>query len=289
MFCLLGYLTYRSLNAKVWFIRNVNYYLAARYLPAVIGLCTKALFTTTTSTLRRVLPFIHLADQKRATKKYLLEHTVCARYFPITRRFNWTIGFLVLGNLAFVFSLALKASLLNVEDTGRGVWLVSVRLPFAVFLGFTYLLATSISIWITIQYAGCSTGLKENWDPTSLADIILLFTPADTVPKLDHALNQTHWYRMLRESKARYRLGYWKITSMAEPTPLIIYGIREIGTVDPTASARHLHRLTRYIDQRSPLPPCCRRCDRMRQLPDQPIARYVCFSTFDIIRQQQFT
>lgn len=278
MFCLLGYLTYRSLFVKVWSVRNVNYYLAARYLPAVIGLCTKALFTTTTSTLRRMLPFIYLADQKNTTKKYPLEQTICARYFPIPRRWNWTIGFLVLGNITFLLGLAAKASLFNVEDTGLGVWQISVRLDPAIYLSFAYLLAISTNVFITFAYAGCSTGLKENWDPTSLADIILLFTPTATVPKLDHALNNTRWYRMIRKSKARYRLGYWKITGLAEPTSPVIYGIREIGTIDSTASTRHLQRLNRYMDQRSPLTPCCRRFDRMRHFADQPLVRYVCFS-----------
>ena len=273
IFGLLGYLIYRSQFEIPWKIRNVNYYLAARYLPAVIGVCTNALFSTTTSTLRRILPFIHLADQKNTTSKYRLEHTVCARYFPLSQKIDWRICFLLFGNLAIHFTIAAKATLFNVEVAEGGVWSVSIRLGPAVFLSFTYLLAASINVFIIIRYAGCSTGLKENWDPTSLADIILLFTPTDTVPRLDHALDYTYWYPMVRKSKARYRLGYWKITNSAEPTPPIVYGIREIGAIIPTNGTRHLQRFNNYMDRKSPLTPCCRHSDRLGQLPDQSLVR----------------
>ncbi|KAG9677832.1 hypothetical protein KCU99_g4411, partial [Aureobasidium melanogenum] len=226
IFGLLGYLIHRSLSSSVWTIRNVNYYLAARYLPAVIGVCTNTLFSSTTSTLRRFLPFIHLANQKNVRQKYWMEHTVCARYFPLSQRVDWRIWFLICGNLTVHFTIAAKATLFNVEDTGRGVWLVSVRLVSAAFLAFTYLLVASINIFIAIRYASRSTGLKQNWDPTSLADIILLFAPTDTVPKLDHSLDYIKWYNMFWHSGVKYRLGYWRITNSTEPS--IIYGIREI-------------------------------------------------------------
>lgn len=279
IFCLLGSLIYRSLYEKSWKIRNVNYYLAARYLPAIIGVCTNALFSTTTSTLRRILPFIHLADQKN---KYRLEHTVCARYFPLSQKLDWRIGFLAFGNLIVHFTIAAKATLFNVEVTKGGGWSVSVRLSPAVFLSFTYLLAASINVFITMRYAGCSTGLKENWDPTSLADIILLFTPTDTVPKLDHALDYTYWYQMVRKSKARYRLGYWKITNTGESTPPIIYGIREIGLAVPTNNRKQLKHFNNYLSRKSPLTPCCRHSDRLGQLRDQPLIRYACVLSFDV-------
>jgi hypothetical protein len=275
---LLGYLTYRSRSAQVWNIHNVNYYLAARYLPAVIGVCTNILFLSTLSTLRRILPFIHMADQKNTTTKHRMEHTVCARYFPSTTRWTWLITFTQSATFVFQFTLAAKATLFDVEDTGHGIWLVSVRLGSAVFLGFTYLLAASTNVFIMIRYAGRNTGLKENWDPTSLADIILLFTPADTVPAVSHPLNSMDWYQMFRESKARYRLGYWKIIGTAESAPRVIYGIREIGTVTPTNSTRYLRRFNDYMVQKIPLTPCCRYSDRLEQLPDQPLVGYVCVS-----------
>lgn len=290
---LLGYLIHRSRSERVWTIRNVNYYLAARYLPAVIGVCTNALFTTTTSTLRRILPFIHLADQKNTNNKYQMQHTVCARYFPLSRRLNGIIGFLVMGNLAFHLTLAAKATLFNVEDTGRGAWLVSVRLFYAVLLGFTYLLATLITVFIAIKYAGCNTGLKDNWDPTSLADIILLFAPVNIKPNLNHPLHYNQWYRMVHAAKPRYRLGYWKITNTAKNTPPIVYGIRMTDAVVPTDSARHSQVTDDCIDavtptddtrdpqgtnhcmnQQSPLSSCCDDPERSGQLPKS----YVCFS-----------
>ena len=170
----------------------------------------------------------------------------------------------------------MKASLFRIQDTGQGVWLVSVRQTPAVFLCFTYLLATSINVFIATKYAGCSTGLKENWDPTSLADIILLFTPADTVPTLSHPLNHFRWYRMFCNSKTRYRLGYWKILGTTEPTPPIIYGLREIGTITPTENARHLQCFNNYMSQMSSLTPYCRYCERLRQLPARHLHQYVC-------------
>jgi hypothetical protein len=282
IFGLLGYLIYRSRFARVWTIRNVNYYLAARYLPAVIGVCTTALFSTTTSTLRRILPFIHLADQKNASSKYGWQHTLCARYFPLTGENDLRAAFLIFGNLTIQSTIAWKATLFKVEDTGGGVWLVSVRLIPAVFLGFTYLLAISINLFIMIKYADCNTGLKENWDPTSLADIILLFTPADSVPTLSHALDSGQWYKMISRSEMRYRLGYWEITNTAEPTPPIVYGIREIDAVTPPTGTKHLQRFNDYMannytDQESSPAPCCQHSDRLGQLHNQPLVGYVCY------------
>lgn len=273
IFGLLGYLIHRSLSSSVWTIRNVNYYLAARYLPAVIGVCTNTLFSSTTSTLRRFLPFIHLANQKNVRQKYWMEHTVCARYFPLSQRVDWRIWFLICGNLTVHFTIAAKATLFNVEDTGRGVWLVSVRLVSAAFLAFTYLLVASINIFIAIRYASRSTGLKQNWDPTSLADIILLFAPTDTVPKLDHSLDYIKWYNMFWHSGVKYRLGYWRITNSTEPS--IIYGIREIRAVSPPNNTENLRRFNDYMDQKGALDSCCRQIDSRGRLPDQSSSRYV--------------
>ncbi|KAH0341104.1 hypothetical protein KCU81_g6515, partial [Aureobasidium melanogenum] len=270
---LLGYLIHRSLSSKRWEIRNVNYYLAARYLPAVIGVCTNALFTSTTSTLRRFLPFIHLADQKHFLNKYWVGQTVCARYFPLSQRFHWKIWFLICGNLTIHFTIAAKATLFTVADNG-GHWLVSVRLISAAFLAFEYLLIASINIFIAIRYASCSTGLKANWDPTSLADIILLFAPSDTVPKLKHSLDYIRWYNMFSRSGPKYRLGYWRITNAAEPRPSIIYGIREINPVSPPTNTKHLRCFNDYMDQKGSLDSCCQHIDILRRLSDQPSSRF---------------
>jgi hypothetical protein len=277
---LLGYLACRSRSAKVWDIHNVNYYLAARFLPAVIGVCTNILFSNIASTLRRILPFINMADQKNAKSKYRMEQTIGARYFPFAPMLwkEWLMCFLFASNYAFHLTLLAKASLFNVEDTGRGVWHVSVRLGPAIYLCFTYLIAASISVFIAISYAGCSTGLKKDWDPTSLADIILLFMPSDAVPNLDHSLHYGRWDQMIRKSKSRYRLGYWKMTNMGESPPLIVYGIREIVTDNPTDSTRHPRQTNDCMDHQRPLTPCNQCSERLEQLPDQHSVRYVCSS-----------
>ncbi|KAH0401455.1 hypothetical protein KCU89_g4145, partial [Aureobasidium melanogenum] len=230
MLGLLGYLIHRSRSASVWTIRNVNYYLAARYLPAVVGVCTQTLYRTTASTLRRMLPFIHLADQRKPIFNRWMEHTICARYFPLSLRYYQTIWFLYLGNFAIMFTIATKATLFDVEDTGPGAWQVSVRLASAEYLAFMYLVIASINVFITIQYASCSTGLKEDWDPTSLADIVLLFTPMDKLPDLSYGLNDYRWHDMVRHSTERLRLGYWMLSNSTESAPSIIYGIR-VATV----------------------------------------------------------
>jgi hypothetical protein len=131
-----------------------------------------------------------------------------------------------------------------------------------------------------IRYAGRSTSLKVNWDPTSLADMILLFTPADSVANLSHALDYIDWYGMVRKSKARYRLGYWKFTNTVDSTPSVVYGIREMGTATPTNDPRHLQQFNNHMDQKAPLTPCCRHSDRLGQLHDQPLVRYVCLPFF---------
>lgn len=277
MLGLLGYLIQRSLSERVWTIRNVNYFLAARYLPAVIGTCTNSLFSSTASTLRRILPFIHLADQKNATNKYRIEHTICARYFPLSKKSNWTIWLLNFGNFTIGFTIAAKATLLATEETESGVWQVSVRQASAVYLVFMYLIITSISVFIVIRYASANTGLKKDWGPTSLADIILLFAPIDKAPNLNHGLNSTRWYRMLRDSRAKFRLGYWKVTDQTSSTSSIIYGIQEVGAVSSINDTKHLRRFNDYMDENGSLSSCCRHLDHSKRFSGQSSPRYVRF------------
>lgn len=62
----LEYLLYRARLGSTWTVRNVNYYLTARYLPPVLGTVTSLLLKNILQTLRRMLPFIYMADQDKS-------------------------------------------------------------------------------------------------------------------------------------------------------------------------------------------------------------------------------
>jgi hypothetical protein len=263
----LAYLLYRSYHQLSWTIRNVNYYLAARYLPAVIGVLTTTLYLSMTQTLCRMLPFIHMADQisPRSQQERQLSSTICAHYFPVLRVHDTLTRFLMLGKMVTLSTIGFKAILMSVQDNGDGTWLISMRFTPAVLLGFTYLELALTTAYIALTYAKRSTGLKQNWDPTSLADTIVLFATFESKVNLEHDLNSSAWHRRMEMSKTTCRLGYWKIVSSQPSEPSIIYGI---GAVEPGDTSIYLHSSNLHLSSRGSLERYCDYLARLQYSPD---------------------
>lgn len=257
---LLAYLFYRSHLELVWRVRNVNYYLAARYLPAVIGVVAITLFRSTVTTLKRMLPFFNMADQKKSkVKDSGITHTVCARYFPNSHSFfSDPTPFMLFGVMFIGFTIAFKATLFSVQETGDGTWLIAIRPSPAIYLCASYLLMFLITTYIAIKYGSRNTGLKKDWDPTSLADIILLFATVESKPTWKEGLNFERWHELMKCSGARYRLGYWKITNLQCLEPSVVYGIRRLDTPDPRKDAEHMSNFESQMNQQGRLCLDCR-------------------------------
>lgn len=258
---LLAYLFYRYHLGLVWRVRNVNYYLAARYLPAVMGIVAITLFRSTVATLQRMLPFFNMADQKKSeVKDSGITHTICARYFPNYYLVNNPTPFMLFG-LTFIGStIAFKATLFSVQGTGEGTWLVAIRLLPAIFLCANYLLMSLITTYIAIKHGSRNTGLKKDWDPTSLADIILLFATVESKPTWEKGLDFGRWHKLMKSSGARYRLGYWKITNLQCLQPSVVYGIRRLDTNDPWKDPKHISNFESQMNQQGCLCLNCSSC-----------------------------
>lgn len=245
----LGYLIYRRCLRHVWTVHNVNYYLAACYLPAILGVFTTIAFSNTISTLRRMLPFIHMADQDHSNVTHKAAQGMCARYFPLSRSFlDRRIGLLNVSSFVVQFTIAAKATLFYVEETEHGAWLISVRLSSAVYLSLTYLVVTCVTFFVTFRYSGCNTGLKNDWDPTSLADLIQLLVINDTRPLLEHALDYSRWMIMVAASTVKHRIGYWEMFLPGQRKPTIVHGIHSDGSDNTIPCPGHEQRFRGFLE-----------------------------------------
>lgn len=254
---ILAYLFYRSMLDYRWTVHDVDYYLTARYLPTIVGLVSSALFHSTMSNLRRILPFICMADQhpKRIkNRNSQIVATVSLRLFPTLLRY-----LNLFGTRAMLLNIGLKSLLFSVQETDDHIWVVSVRVVPAMYLSINYLAIALITAYVALKYGNCSTGLKKDWDPTSLADIMLLFSTEYTKPKLDFPLDHKSWYKTMKKSGVTYRLGYWKVHCLATPQPDIVYGIRSLDdTLEPSEACAYLNQFNEFFNQQGSLEPYCR-------------------------------
>ncbi|KAH0362916.1 hypothetical protein KCU65_g7715, partial [Aureobasidium melanogenum] len=251
---LLAYLFYRSRHDYYWTIHDVNYYLVARYLPTIIGVISSEFYSSTMSSLRRMMPFICMADQpsdRINDPGSRVVITVDMYRLPTWEFFLQNTGGILLGLL-----MAFKSVLLSVQENNDHTWVISVRAIPAIYLSISYLVIALITAYIAFKYANCRTGLKKDWDPTSLADIVLLFSTEDTKPKLDFPLKYRSWSKMMKESGTTYRLGYWKIHYLNTSSSSIVYVIRSFGhTIEPSEADTHLENFNTFFGLQGSLEP----------------------------------
>ncbi|THX53262.1 hypothetical protein D6D06_06222 [Aureobasidium pullulans] len=190
-----------------------------------------------------------MADQGHPTIKHKAAQGMCARYFPLSRSFlDWRIGLLNISSFVVQFTIAAKATLFYVEGTEHGAWLISVRLSSAVYLSLTYLVVTCVTVFVTFKYADCNTGLKNDWDPTSLADLIQLLVINDTRPSLEHALDYSRWRIMVTASTVKHRIGYWEMSLPGQRKPTIVYGIHSDGSDNTIPCPGHVQRFRGFLE-----------------------------------------
>ncbi|KAM0706196.1 hypothetical protein Q7P35_006745 [Cladosporium inversicolor] len=173
------------------------------------------------SELCRMLPFIGMADTPTKAGNAKAAGSVAALYFPT--QCTLTVMSWVIISLQFVTTplMAVKIDLLEVIVTPDG-WSVIAHPNIAQSLVAYYAIQIFVLLVVTIWLWTRTTGLRSDWDPVSIADVIALFqhfnvekeffeTPADAGARL-WPLDE--W---------RFRLGYWEMTTFDDATDKTSY------------------------------------------------------------------
>lgn len=218
----LGILAYSS-NSKVAYpINRDTYYFGIRYGPGILAALSTFLFKATVQEFLRMLPYFNMADSNGGSGAH---YTVLSRYWPLltgsnsrgTTTTSWLIVF-------SAFLLAYKALLLEVVSKGT-TWEVYILTLVAIPLVVYYFILAVYMLVLTYWMWNRSTGLRSNWDPQSLADIISLFAWLDIGFDDEKQFQQDLVFPTipLRFHYSNYRLGYWTKRTASESQ--IIYGI----------------------------------------------------------------
>lgn len=256
-------------------IINPNIYMAARFGPALIGTGTTILVRVYLSELCRMLPYIGMADGPRTFGSARAAGSVAALYFPTLSTltlFSW----IIIGLQAITTPMmAVKISLLEVIVTSNG-WGVIAHTDIARSLIAYYAIQILVLLVVIMWLWSRTMGLRSDWDPVSIADVIALFqhfnvereffeTPADANARLCPLHD---W---------RFRLGYWEMTTFEDAADktssqtCIVYGIRGTLSSDKSHKVR-LKELEREVPE--PMGPLMSLCDC---LPPWLTKRYKAF------------
>jgi hypothetical protein len=245
-------LTYKSDQTNKYTIVNPNIYMAARFGPALVGTVTTVLVRTFLSELCRMLPYISMADGSTKYGNAKAVESIAAMYYPNLGSLTVTSQIIITLQLITTPLMAVKLALLEVVVTSDGWSLIvhpSVALSLIAYYAIQILVLLVVTAWLWTK----TTGLRSDWDPVSLADVIALFqnfnveqeffqTPADATARL-WPLHQ--W---------KFRLGYWEVKTCDEATddissrPAIVYGIRGTLTSGESLDSR-LRELNRPVER----------------------------------------
>jgi len=236
-------------------IINPNIYMAARFGPALIGTVTTILVRVYLSELCRMAPYIGMADGPKTFGSVKAAGSVAALYFPTLGTltvFSW----IIIG-LQFITTplMAVKIALLEVIVTPGG-WSVIAHPDIARSLIAYYAIQILFLLLVTMCLWSRTMGLRSDWDPVSIADVIALF---------QHFNVEREFFETPADAKARlwplhewrFRLGYWDMTTFdddaADKTSshtAIVYGIR--GTLTSHQShKKRLEELEREVPTRT--------------------------------------
>ena len=222
-------------------VHNVNLYLVARYGPAVTAVITTQCFRSTVQHLLRMLPYINMADQRRGRLGTYGSISVGTLYSRVLSRANtpstWSIRLLMLVTTALISYKTLLVHISVIE----GTFYVSIRTGVALVLTVYYALIGCFTLCVTYALWDCETGLRENWDPRSLADIIAIFRWVDWNPAYVDGSFQDANSNLRRTT---FRLGYWR-----RGHDEVLYGVRLISQSAPGSH----HDPDKYRCRHSPL------------------------------------
>jgi hypothetical protein len=243
--------TYCGNDSANYAVINPNIYFGARFGPSIIGTVTTVLVRSFLQEFCRMLPYINMADPRPGSRGQSWAHrSVAALYFP-TLGINTREGkTLLLLQTVTTPLMALKLGLVEVLESTDG-WTVIIHPVISNILILYYIIQILALCVVTVWLWNRDTGLRSDWDPTSLADIIALFQHFNVVPSFFAAPAGVPAHLLpLREFQ--FRLGYWEHTpvrrnrlreGLSRPQKKVVYGIRALPNADgqlgpPSKSSR---------------------------------------------------
>jgi hypothetical protein len=216
-------------------IKRDEYYLAIRYGPGLVAAMSTFLFRSVAQEYMRMLPYINMADSgTRSGARY----TISARYWPLLSNAN-TPGTLATSLLLRTSGIliAYKALLFDVVNKGN-LWEMRVHTGSAVPLVCYYAIMALYMLVLTVRMWSKSTGLRSDWDPQCLADIISLFAYFNLDLDNESSSQGDLLPPSINDSchNSNYRLGYW--LRRDETSTCVVYGIRMVSAAEKRYDGR---------------------------------------------------
>ncbi|PPJ55483.1 hypothetical protein CBER1_08017 [Cercospora berteroae] len=190
-----------------YLIRKDSYYFAASYGPGLVAAISSFLYRITIQEFLRMLPYINTSNESRSSKAH---RTLLAMYWPIFYDKNTSGKMTIFAlNITTSFLLAYKAAVFEVVSAGT-TWNLYIHTTAAVPLIAYYTVVAVMMVYLTCWLSTKSTGLRSEWDPQCIADIMALFCHFDV--DLDNVKTNTGYlpYPARICEEYSYRLGYWK-------------------------------------------------------------------------------
>lgn len=224
-------LTYCGDSSSNYAVVNPNIYFGARFGPAIVGTVTTVLVRSFLQEVCRMLPYINMADPGPGVfGSSLARDSVAALYFPTLGTNTGEGVALVLLQFVTTPLIALKIGLVEILE-GTDGWTVIVHPLISHILIAYYAIQILALGFVTIWLWNRQTGVRSDWDPTSLADIIALFQHFHVNSQL-FSVPASMPARLIPFRGFRFRLGYWmrrpasNREEATSPRQEIVYGIR---------------------------------------------------------------
>ncbi len=226
---------YSRANDGLWDFTDADggRYFLFRFLPQILASIIVLYILAVWTALMRVVPFVGLASRSAKQQSSAMLLPLRPRSFLLPPLHYLRAGQPVIAICLAIFELSfftipLHSSLFHVRLFGTGnqaQWRWVTVEPIAWTLVAIYALLTLATIILLVYLLGRRTGLK--WDPTSLADIIVLLQRSNTLDQFyaSETFTSHHEFRQ-RLSSGSSRLGYWR---RAHESDEIFYTIGEEG------------------------------------------------------------
>jgi hypothetical protein len=231
-------------NGKLAYaIESDTYYFAIRYGPGLVASVSTFLLKNTTQEFLRMLPYYNLADPKGP---FSPRYSILARYWPLLSNPNTSGTWITFGLLLFSPGvIAYKALLFEVNSKGTS-WELKIHTSVAIPLIGYYAVLAIYMLALTIWMWNRSTGLRSDWDPQCLADIISLFAYFDVELDNEEDTQAAEIPPVLSERSYNltYRLGYWAMRDHRGDR--VVYGIRSYDSAKASDESRSLSLRRRW-------------------------------------------
>ncbi len=196
-------------------------YFLFQYLPQILAsILTIWLFFLQTA-LQRIIPFAALASERSAERSgvlYTMSLFPSNFILPNTALFRQRQP--LLGSCFFIFWLSpctipLQASAFqthSVSSGGDAIWRWTAVQPVIWTLVVLYLLLAMTLVTLVFYFSHRRTGVM--WDPTSLADILVMLQRSNTLDEFQKA--EACSALSLTGSQRSHRLGYWRLSKNSQ-------------------------------------------------------------------------